>query len=205
MSENFTLTLSTKSYQLEKKVEGFCLIVAPLLFAVSTFFWQEGEYGVGAAILMIFSMFFWIPALTGLFSLIKKDMPHYAVWGLWIAVFGCISGVCFAFLGYLATVFNISHEQYLNSLSHYPITSQILLFGSGPLFPLSILALGINLLVKRSVPVWISALFCVAAITFPLSRIPRIEWMAHIADLAMLIPSAAVAAQILKKQSRETY
>jgi len=199
MSENFTPALSTKSSQLEKKVEGFCLIFAPLLFAASTFFWQEGEYGVEAAILIIFSMFFWIPALTGLFSLIRNEMPRYAVWGLWIAVFGCISGVCFAFLGYLATVFNISHEQYLNSLSHYPITSQVLLFGSGPLFPLSILVLGINLLVKRSTPVWISVLFCVAAITFPLSRIARIEWMAHIADLAMLIPSAAVASQILKK------
>ena len=126
-------------------------------------------------------------------------MPRYAVWGLWIAVFGCISGVCFAFLGYLATVFNISHEQYLNSLSHYPVTSQILLFASGPLFPLSILVLGINLMLKRSVPAWISILFCVAAIAFPLSRIPRIAWMAHVADLAMFIPSYAIGWEILRK------
>jgi len=199
MSENFTPVLSTKSSQLEKKVEGFCLIVAPALFAASTFFWQNGEYGVEAAILIIFSMFFWIPALTGLFSLIKNEMPRFAVWGLWIAVFGCISGVCFAFLGYLATIFNISHEQYLNSLSHYPVTSQILLFGSGPLFPLSIFVLGVNLMLKRSVPVLTGLLFCVAAMGFPLSRISRIEWMAHIADLAMLIPSAAIAWQMLRK------
>lgn len=118
MSENFTTALSTKSSRLEKKVEGFCLIVAPLLFAVSTFFWQEGQYGVEAAILIIFSMFLWIPALTGLFSLIKEEMPRYAVWGLWVAVFGCISGVCFAFLGYLATVFNLHMS---NTLIHYHI------------------------------------------------------------------------------------
>jgi hypothetical protein len=197
--ENFTPALSTKSSQLEKKVQGFCLIVAPVLFAASTFFWQNGEYGVEAGILIIFSMFFWIPALTGLFSLIKNEMPRYAVWGLWIAVFGCISGVCFAFLGYLATIFNISHDQYLNLLSHYPITSQILLFGSGPLFPLSILVLGIILMLNGSVPVWIGILFCLAAIVFPLSRIPRVEWMAHIADLAMLVPSVAIARQRLRK------
>ena len=89
---------STKSSQLEKKVEGFCLIIAPLLFAACTFFWQNGEYGIESATRVIFSMFFWIPALMP-FSLIKKEMPHYAVWGLWVAVFGCISGVCFAFLG----------------------------------------------------------------------------------------------------------
>jgi len=191
--------MSTKSSQLEKRVEGFCLLMAPLLFTASTFFWQDGEYGVEAATLIIFSMFFWIPALTGLFSLVKIEMPRYAVWGLWIAVFGCISGVCFAFLGYFATVFNISHEQYLNSLSHYPMTSQVLLFGSGPLFPLSMLVLGINLIVKRSVSLWIGILFCLGAVAFPFSRIPRIEWMAHIADLAMLIPSAVIALQILRK------
>src|SRR5678815_712480 len=199
MSEIFTPALSTKSSQLEKRVEEFCLIIAPLLFAASTFFWQDGEYGVEAAILIIFSMFLWIPALTGLFSLIKNEMPRYAVWGLWVAVFGCISGVCFAFLGYLATVFNISHEQYLNSLSHYPATSQILLFGSGPLFPVSILVLGINFMMKRSVPIWMSILFCMAAVAFPLSRIPRIEWIAHIADLAMTIPSVAIAWEILRR------
>jgi hypothetical protein len=199
MSEIFTPALSTKSSQLEKRVEGFCLIIAPVLFAVSTFFWQGREYGVEAAFLIVLSMFFWIPALTGLFSLIKYEMPRYAVLGLWIAVFGCISGVCFALLGYLATIFNISHEQYLISLSHYPVTSQILLFGSGPLFPLSILVLGINLLIKRSVPVWISALLCVAAVAFPLSRIPRIEWIAHVADLALLIPSVAIAREILRR------
>jgi hypothetical protein len=197
--ENFTPALSTKSSQLEKKVQGFCLIVAPVLFAASTFFWQNGEYGVEAGILIIFSMFFWIPALTGLFSLIKNEMPRYAVWGLWIAVFGCISGVCFVFLGYLATIFNISHDQYLNLLSHYPITSQILLFGSGPLFPLSILVLGITLMLNGSVPVWIGILFCLAAIVFPLSRIPRVEWMAHIADMVMVVPSVAIARQILRK------
>ena len=199
MSDNLTPALSTKSSQLEKRVEGFCLIIAPLLFAASTFFWRDGEYGMEAAILIIFSMFFWIPGLTGLFSLVRNEMPRYAVWGLWVAVFGCISGICFAFLGYLATVFNISHEQYLNSLSHYPVTSQILLFGSGPLFPLSILVLGINLMLKRSLPAWICILFCFAAVAFPLSRIPRIEWMAHIADLAMLVPSVAIALGMLRK------
>jgi hypothetical protein len=199
MSEIITPALSTKSSQLEKRVEGFCLIIAPVLFAASTFFWQNGEYGVEAAVLIIFSMFFWMPALRGLFFLVKNEMPRYAVWGLWIAVFGCVSGVCFAFLGYLATIFNISHEQYLILLSHYPVTSQILLFGSGPLFPLSILVLGINLLIKRSVPVWISILLCVAAVAFPLSRIPRIEWGAHIADLAMLIPCIAIAREILRR------
>ena len=53
-------------------------------------------------------------------------MPRYGIWGLWVAKFGCISGVCFAFLGYLTTVFNISNQQYLDSLSKYPATILII-------------------------------------------------------------------------------
>ena len=98
MSENFTPGLPTKSSQLEKKVEGFCLLVAPALFAASTFFWQNGEYGVESAALIIFSMFFWF-LHSNVFFTNKKQNARYAVWGLWVVVFGCISGVCFAFPG----------------------------------------------------------------------------------------------------------
>jgi len=54
-------------------------------------------------------------------------------------------------------------------------------------------------MLKRSVPGWISILFCVAAVAFPLSRIPRIAWMAHVADLAMFIPCYAIGWEKLRK------
>ena len=190
---------STKSFQSEKNFQGFSLIVAPLWFAVSTFFWTDGEYSVPSATLIVFSMFFWIPALTGLFGLLKTRMPHYAVWGLWIAVYGCISGCCFAFLGYLTTIFNISHQDYLLALSQHPVSSQILLFATGPLFPLSLLLLGINFIRTKTVHLWIGLLFCLGAIAFPLSRIPRIEFVAHIADVLLLIPSVYIGINFLIK------
>ena len=120
---------------IEKNAHGISLILAAGLLTASTFYWQNGEYSVPAATLLILSIFFWIPAFIGLFGLFKRSMPRYAVYGLWIAVFGCISGICFAFLGYLASVFNISHLEYLEKLSAYPFSSQLWLFASGPAFP----------------------------------------------------------------------
>lgn len=105
------------------------------------------------------------------------------------------------FLGYLTTIFNISHEEYLKELSAYPFSSQLLLFATGPLFPLSLLILGINLLRKKAVPVWVGILLCIGAIAFPSSRIPRIEWIAHIADVLLLIPTVAVGFILLKKDA----
>ena len=186
---------------IEKNFYGMALIIAPILFAASTFFWIKGEYSVAAATLGIVSLFFWIPALTGAFSLLKNKMPRYATYGLWIAVFGCISGVCFMFLGYLTTIFNISHTEYLQKLSEYPVSSQLLLFATGPLFPLSLLVLGITLLRTKAVAAWIAILLFIGAIAFPASRIPRIEWIAHIADLLLLIPTAAIGLVLLKKNN----
>jgi hypothetical protein len=193
---------TAKISRAEKNFQGVSLIIAPLLFAASTFFWTHGEYSVPSATLIIFSMFFWIPALTGLFALLKNKMSRYAVWGLWIAVYGCISGCCFAFLGYFATIFNISHEQYLQTLSNYPVTSQILLFAAGPLFPLSVLLLGINLVRTKSVHVVIGVMLCLGAIAFPLRRVQRIEIIAHIADVLLLIPTVYLGLNFLNSKSK---
>jgi len=193
--------MNTSSLNPEKNVQGFSLIAAPLLLFASSFFWSNGEYSVPSATLLILSMFFWIPALTGLFQLVKIKMPGYAAYGLWIAVFGCISGVCFSFLGYLISVFNIQHQTYLQELSKYPFTSQLLLFSSGPLFPLSILILGIVLAIKKLIPAWQAILLAFAGIAFPLSRVPRIEWIAHVADILFFIPCFFIALRFFKKSA----
>ena len=189
---------STNAFQSEKNFQGFSLIVAPLWFAASTFFWTNGD-SITSAIFIVFSMFFWIPALRGLFGLLKSRMPYYAVWGLRVAVYGCIAGCCFAFLGFLTTIFNILHQNYLQVLSQHPVISQILLFAAGPL--LSLLLLGINLIRTKTVHLWIGLLFCLGAIAFPLSRIPRIELVAHIADVLLLIPSVYIGINFLIKPS----
>lgn len=189
------------SLKLEAKIESLSLILAPLLLATSTFYWKNGEYDTTSATFMIVSLFCWLPAFKGLFGMTAARLPVYSVWGLWVAYFGCISGVCFAFLGYLTHVLNISHEQYLAALNNYPVTSQLLLFASGPLFPVSILLFGIQLLRKRLVPIAIAVLFCLAAIAFPLSRIPRVEWIAHVADVLLLMPCIYIVAARMRQES----
>ena len=186
------------SLQLERRLEGFCLIIAPLLLASSTFYWRQGEYGVESATLLTLSLFFWIPALKFLFALVDRKTTWYPIVGYWIAVFGCISGVCFAFLGYLTRIFNIPHSQYVAALGKYAVSSQILLFASGPLFPLSLFFLGIILAIKKTIDGWLAVLLCLGAIVFPLSRISRVQWLAHLGDIILFIPCCMLAIRNFK-------
>lgn len=170
------------------------------MFGASTFFWQNGEYGVIAATLVITGSIFFVPALTGIFGLLKTKMPLYYLTGLFIAIYGaCMGGIAFGLLGYFSTIFHISHQYYISTLAKYPISSGILIFWAGPLFPLSLLVLGINLIRKKAVAAWLGTLICLGAIAFPLGRIFRIEWVAHCTDLLFAIPFILIGWQFIYK------
>ncbi len=176
------------------------LLAAPLLQALSTFFWTDGEYGVTGGTILIFSMIFWIPALLFLFILVASKKPTYAAWGFLVAVYGLVSGVNFGFLGVLTDVFSIPHEQYIQDLSKYPISSNLLLFQAGPLAPISLIVLGIVMLFTKVVDWKIAMLITLGGILFPLSRISRVEIIAHIADIVQLLPMAVLGVQLMKNR-----
>jgi hypothetical protein len=70
------------------------------------------------------------------------------------------------------------------------------------LFPLSLLILGAMLIRTKSLPLWAGLLICVAAIAFPVSRIPRISLVAHVADVLMLVPLAYAGLGLLKSRGQ---
>ncbi|GAB3496598.1 hypothetical protein GCM10027341_15620 [Spirosoma knui] len=181
----------------ERQLWGVSMIVAPSLFAVSTFFWHNGEYTITGGTLLVVATAFWIPAFIGLFTKLKMTMPRYAVWGLLVAIFGCISGSNFGMRGIYAEVFGISKEELMREAAAHSVSFNITMFQSGPLFPLSLLVLGINLTRKEVVPKWVGTLICVGAIVFPVSRISRVDGIAHVADLLLFIPIAYLGWKML--------
>jgi hypothetical protein len=128
-------------------------------------------------------------------------MPRYATWGLLIAIYGCIGGAAFGLEGLFAEAFRIPHDVRREAWAQFPTTFNLTFFWPGPLFPLSLLILGAMLIRTRSIPLWAGLLICLAAIAFPVSRIPRIALAAHAADVLMLIPLASTGWGFLKSRA----
>lgn len=170
------------------RISFAALILAPLLLGLSTFFWTHGEYGVTGGTVLAFSTVFWIGCFAVLFGLLRQSMPVYATVGFLVAVYGCVGGANFGLVGVFSEAFDISHQVYLQKAGEHSLGFNLLLFWPGPLFPLSLLVLGIQLARKRIIPGWAAAMVCLGALAFPASRIPRIEWIAHTADLLLAIP-----------------
>lgn len=185
----------------EKTMQGLSLILAPALLAVSSFFWKNGHYGITGGTLIVLDMLFWIPAFMALFAMVKYKTPRYAVWALPVAILGCIAGANFGFADFFTKAFNISHQAYLDTLADYPLASNLLLFQTGPLMPLSLIVLSLVLAGTKTVDVWVSVFICLGAIMFPVSRISRNEMLAHVCDVLLLVPLVYVGMKMLNNRA----
>jgi hypothetical protein len=184
---------------------GASLILAPAFFAVSTFFWidtgERVEYGAIGGTLIAIATVFWIPAFIGLFDLLKEKTPRYATSGLLVAIYGCIAGAAFGLEGLFAEAFAIPHEARREAWARFPTMFNLTFFWPGPLFPLSLLILGSMLTLTKSIPRWAGLLICFAAIAFPVSRIPRIDLLAHSADVLTFVPLAYIGWGFLRSRA----
>jgi hypothetical protein len=193
-------------HKAQRTLYGLSLIVAPALFALSTFYWvqvdQRVEYGVIGGTIIVMATVFWIPAFIGLFDLVRQSLPRYSTWGLMVAIYGCMGGAAFGLEGVFAEAFRIPHSVRQEAWGQFPLMFNLTFFWPGPLFPLSLLVLGISLIRTRSIPRWSALLICVAALAFPVSRIPRIDLVAHAADFLLLVPLAFTGWGFLKGPPR---
>lgn len=180
--------MQPKNYSSYYRLSSVSLVLAPLLFAASTFLWKGGEYGVAGGTILALSCVLWIAAFNLLFSKLKTQMPLYASVGFLFAIWGCVSGANFGLVAVVLEVFHISHDAYLKAAAEFPLSFNLLLFWSGPLFPLSLLILSINLLRKKFIPAWVGICIMIGALAFPVSRILRINWIAHLTDLLLAVP-----------------
>jgi len=165
-----------------------CLVIGPLLFATSTFFWTDGRYGATGGTLVAISIPFWVYGITSLLDQMRTILPRYCATVLLLCLLGAVGGAAFGYQGFFEEVYGIDHDASLAALDQYPQQAAILLWWLGPLFPATLFALGAGLLKTRQQPPTVAILICAGAILFPLSRIPRAEWIAHIVDLLLITP-----------------
>ncbi|MCI2416414.1 hypothetical protein MOQ72_03175 [Saccharopolyspora sp. K220] len=176
-----------------QRLQAAALLLGPLVFAASPLFWVDGHYGVTGGMLIALAMVPWVYGLIGEYERLRERVPILA--GLWLLLLlvGMFGSIAFGLQGFFEGVFGISDRAPLAALDDYPPQSVFVLWLPGPAFPLSLLAFGLLLGWTRMSPRWVAVLVCVAAIAFPLGRVLRLDWVAYIADLLMVLPFCHLA------------
>ncbi|MGI5238538.1 hypothetical protein [Dactylosporangium sp. CA-139066] len=188
-------------------VAGACLVAAPTIQALSTYFWNDGYQGVNTGTLLILATVCWIVGLTAVFRSIEDRVPRYTAIAHPLAMYGCVGGAAFAVQGMQEELFNADHVEAVRLLGEHPSAAFLAFWVAGVLFPTSVFVLGAVLTRIRAVPVPVGLLTCAGALAFPLSRIPREPGLAYVADLLLLLPFAylgiRLAAQALGTRARQ--
>ncbi|WP_433181009.1 hypothetical protein [Actinoallomurus sp. CA-150999] len=177
-------------HPVSRTIAGACLILAPTIQGISTFYWSDRHQGITAGTLIVAATIGWIVGLVAVYRLIEPRVPRYAAVALPVAVYGCVGGASFGLQGMQEELFGVSHTQAVHLLQEHPAAAAVAFWFAGLAFPASVLVLGVVLTRIRAVPVTIGVLTSVGAVAFPLSRIPREIAIAHVADLTLLIPFA---------------
>jgi hypothetical protein len=178
---------------LVQRMQAAALFAGPVIFAASPFFWVDGHYGVNGGILIALSMAPWVYGLIGEYERLRERVPRVA--GLWLLVLliGMSGTIAFGLQGFFEGVLGVEGRAALARFGDYPPQSVLVLWIPGPFFPLSLLVFGVLIGWTRMSPWWVSVLICLAAVAFPLGRVLRLEWVAYIADLLVVIPFSQLA------------
>lgn len=180
--------------KLQQNLWFWASLVAPLLLALSQFFWVDGVLTSTAGALQVLSFLFWIFAFQGMFEQIKDQYPKYAVLGFFLAVYGCLAGNNFGVDGIFIDAYrNIVNDPAAGFNGKVGNAALIAFFIPGALAPLSWLILGVLFLIHKKIHIWVAILLIISAIGFPLSRIPRIDWLAHLDNVILLISMVIIA------------
>ncbi|MCC5929516.1 MAG: hypothetical protein JJU28_09745 [Cyclobacteriaceae bacterium] len=170
------------------------MILAPLLITISQFFTQNGLVTATAGWIQVLSFTFWIMAFYGMFIKVHIAFPRLSTLGFLIAVYACIGGAGFGFDGIYTDAMgikSISDARSLHAELGFPLI--VSLFLPGALFPLGLVMAAILLVRSKQVKTWTGIFLMVAAIGFPLSRMPRIDIVSHIDNVLLLMSHIIIA------------
>ncbi|RFS16290.1 hypothetical protein [Emticicia sp. C21] len=188
--------MQSKSSVLDKKFWAICLVLGQFIVIISSFLWKEnGRHSVNGSVLVFFSTLFLAIGMVGLFYVLKPKMPIYSRLGFLYGMYGIFGGVGFAFEGLYSSALNISDTIGLEAFKSFPTQMNLVLYWSGPAFPLTFLILGIVYIRVKVVKWWVGVMLSLGGITFPISRILRNEWIAHLNDVILFIPLCIIAYQ----------
>ncbi|MGI5132193.1 hypothetical protein ACQEVB_35690 [Pseudonocardia sp. CA-107938] len=186
-----------------RPMQGAALILGAALFAASTFFWlPTGTYGAASGTVIVLALVFMTYGLLGLLEDMRERLPLYSsIVGL-VLVYGAFGGAAFGVRGLYDELFHFSRQASTAAVETFPLAADLLFYWPGPLFPLSLLAIGIGLARSRTSPLWAALLLCAAGVAFPFSRVPRVGWVAHVVDAAILLAFAYLGYRRLQPQRR---
>ncbi|GLY04475.1 hypothetical protein [Actinoplanes sp. NBRC 101535] len=163
------------------------LILGAVLNAAAGFFWKGDGLDATGGTLATLGLACWMLGLLDVYQRLRPLVPWYATVAPPVTALAVTGGMAFSVQAVQEQVMDVPHAAAVALLDAYPVPAWTLYWICGPLFPLTVTALGAVLLRYRAAPVPLGVLLLLGGLVFPLSRITREVTLVHLADLLLLV------------------
>jgi len=183
------------------RICGVSILLAPVLLLASTLaFIGPGDGindGVAGGTIGVWSCFAFILALTGMMRAIEPDAPRAAPLVSAMAVIGFAGGVAFNVHAIFLAHFGSRIDEFFSEVEGADMIGILAFLPWGWFAPLTLVATGILLWRTGRVPTPSAMLLVAGGVLFVASRPERIDWLAVVADTALLAALVPVGVALL--------
>jgi hypothetical protein len=192
---------SSPAYNFRKNIAGISFMIAPFLLLTGDLL--SGVQGASYAQYVVakvgYSTFFAV--ILGLMHLLREQADRTGIIGGGMAMIGCMSGVVIVtgnLLNNGVSGLDEAARQTLNPVWQSFKFAMVMIPLPGLFFPIGLLVLSVGLWRTGIMARWQTALLGLAAILFPLARIPSIVAIAITSDILFILSLGLMGWKILK-------
>ncbi|MGP3921025.1 hypothetical protein [Nonomuraea sp. 10N515B] len=187
------------------RLHGWATIIAPVLLLASTlaFISEDGiNDGVIGGATGVWSTFAFVVAFAGVYRTLEPRLPRIGPIFMALTLIGFTAGTAFNVqaMYYGAYGTDLLADISEGRLPEAPTVGIFAFLPWGLLAPATLVATGILLWVTRSVPMWSAALLILGGVLFVASRPERINTLAIIADVVLILAMAPIGWTLMRRK-----
>jgi hypothetical protein len=187
------------------RVHGCATIIAPVLLLASTlaFISEDGiNDGVLGGTFGVWSTFAFVVGFVGIYRMIEPRLPRIGPIFMALTLIGFTAGTAFNVqaMYYGAYGTDLLADLSEGRLPDAPAVGIFAFLPWGLLVPATLVGTGVLLWVSRSVPTWSSALVMLGGVLFVASRPERINALAIVADVVMVLAMAPIGWTLMRRK-----
>lgn len=183
---------------LQSRVFGISLIAAPFLVLLSSLF-HAFDRDVLSGSVGFYAFLFYIPAGMALTTLVAPRAPRWAVVARLLLTFGALGGAAYsvvrAFIAAAAGKIDALAIEELHTIEDMGLPFALNM--PGITFPLMMVAMGITLWRTGAVSALHGIGIALAAVAFPMSRIPDVPALYFVSDTLFLLTLGAIGLRFI--------
>jgi len=173
------------------------IVMAPLLTNIAHLFGEGFGLNATSGWIGVLAFTFWIVAFQGMFKLTESQFPVYSAFGFVVALYAAVAGTNFMVDGIYMEALGIDTVDGKNEFHEkFGIAGIFAFYLPGIFFPLTLIFVGLNLKRAGIISLGAASFFMLAALGFPVSRIPRIPILIKIDNLLLLLSHVWVVVEV---------